>query len=136
MGSEIERQPDQPDFELLAASLRADAADLAAFVESLAAKLEAALPGGVSVERWRAKMFGPKAVRRIVVNLGSERLELAYDHASDRLEAKRARVSGGITLSTESVGIDAWTDELSVALAREAEHSGRTREALERLLID
>ncbi len=132
MGSEIERPP---DFELLAASLRADAGDLAAFVESLAAKLEAALPGGVSVERWRARMFGPKVVRRIVVDLGSERLELAYDQTSDRVEAKRARVSGGITLSTEPLSVDAWTEQLSIALAREAEHSGQTREALERLLM-
>ena len=39
------------DLDLLAASLRADAGDLDAFVEALAAKLEAALPGQVEVER-------------------------------------------------------------------------------------
>ena len=33
------------DIDLLAASLRADSSDLSAFVESLAAKLEEAMPG-------------------------------------------------------------------------------------------
>jgi hypothetical protein len=53
------------DLELLAASLRADTSDLTAFVESLAAKLEEAVPSRTKVERRRSGMFGPKAVRRI-----------------------------------------------------------------------
>ena len=40
---------EDPGFELVAASLRADATDLAAFVEALAVKLEGALPGSVRV---------------------------------------------------------------------------------------
>ena len=35
------------DFETVAASLRADAADLPSFIEALAVKLEGALPGRV-----------------------------------------------------------------------------------------
>lgn len=133
MGSEIEPSP---GFELLAASLRADTEDLSTFMEGLAAKLEATLPGAVSVERWRTRMFGgSKAVGKIVVDLGGERLELGYDRSSERVEAKRARVSGGITLSTESVSIDVWIDTLSQALTREAEHSLKTRQALEKLLL-
>jgi hypothetical protein len=132
VGSEIERPP---GFELLAASLRADAEDLATFMESLAAKLEAALPGGVTVHRWRSRVFGPKAVGKIVVDIGGERLELGYDRSAERLEARRARLSGGITLSTESVSIEAWIEALSEGLAREAEHSSQTRQVLERLLL-
>jgi hypothetical protein len=41
------------DIDLLAASLRADASDLGAFVEALAVKLEEAVPGAVRVERRR-----------------------------------------------------------------------------------
>jgi hypothetical protein len=119
----------------VAASLRADAGDVATFMESLATKLESTLPGSVSVYRWRGRMFGPKAVGKIVVDLGGERLELAYAQGAGRVEAKRARVSGGITLSTESISIDAWIDVLSQALSREAEQNGQTREALERLLL-
>lgn len=132
MGSEIERGP---EFELVAASLRADAGDVATFMESLAAKLEATLPGSVSVYRGRGRLFGgPKPVTKIVVDLGGERLELGYAQGG-RVEAKRAKVSGGITLSTEGVSIDTWIDVLSQALTRQAEQNGQTREALERLLL-
>jgi hypothetical protein len=132
VGSEIERGP---GFELIAASLRADAGDVATFMESLAVKLESALPGSVSVSRWRERMFGPKSVNRIVVDLGGERLELAHTKGG-RVEASRARVSGGITLSSESIGIDAWIDTLSQALTRQAEQNGQTRQALEKLLLE
>ncbi|HET9720175.1 MAG TPA: hypothetical protein VFP55_08870 [Solirubrobacteraceae bacterium] len=132
MGSEIERRP---ELELLAASLRADAGDVATFMETLAAKLESTLPGAVSVSRWRARMFGPKSVGRIVVNLGGERLEIGYAQGSGRVEAKRARVSGGVTLSTETISIDSWVENLSEGLVREADSNGQTRQALERLLL-
>jgi hypothetical protein len=119
----------------VAASLRADAGDVATFMESLATKLESTLPGSVSVSRLRGRMFGPKPVGKIVVDLGGERLELGYARGAGRVEAKRARVSGGITLSTESISIDAWIDVLSRALSQQAEQNGQTREALERLLL-
>src|SRR2546423_181318 len=48
---------EDPGFELVAASLRADATDLAAFVEALAVKLEGALPGSVRVERRGGGLF-------------------------------------------------------------------------------
>lgn len=118
----------------MAASLRADAGDVATFMESLATKLESTLPGSVSVYRWRGRMFGAKSVGKIVIDLGGERLELDARNAG-RVEAKRARVSGGITLSSESISIDDWIDVLSEALSREAERSGQTREALEKLLL-
>jgi hypothetical protein len=133
VGSEIERGP---GFELVAASLRADAGDVASFMESLATKLESTLPGAVSVYRWRGRLFGgPKRVGKIVVDLGGERLELAYAQGTGGVEAKRAKVSGGITLSSESVSIDTWIDILSRSLTRQAEQNGKTREALERLLL-
>jgi hypothetical protein len=129
-GGEIERAP---AFDLVAARLRADSSDLRAFVEGLAVKLEEAVPGHVQVQRWRVRMFGPKVVRRVVFDAGGERLELSCD--GDRVQTRRARVSGGITLSSEELAIDAWTEALSEALVREAERSGRTRQALERLLL-
>ena len=62
------------DLDLLAASLRADSSDLSAFVESMAAKLEEAVPGRVRVDRRRTGMFGPKTVRGFSVDLGSRRM--------------------------------------------------------------
>jgi len=129
-------QPADGPFELdlLTASLRAGAADVTAFVESLAIKLEDAIPTLVRVDRARSGFRGPKRVQRITVDAGGERLELVCE-GGDRVQTRRARVSGGITLKTEPLDIEPWLQTLSSALADEAGHSERTRQALERLLL-
>jgi hypothetical protein len=121
--------------DLLAASLRADASDLSAFVESLAAKLEAALPGGVSVQRSRRGMLGPKSVRKIVVDAGGRRLELVRSDG-EAVETTCCRLSGGIVLKREALDTETWLAALGTALADEAQRSRQTRQALERLLIE
>jgi glycosyltransferase involved in cell wall biosynthesis len=121
------------DLDLLAASLRADSSDLRAFVEGLAVKLEEALPGGLRVERRRSGAFGPKVVTRIVVDAGDQRLELRARDGS--IETLCSRLSGGIVLKSERVDTDAWVAALGEALAREAQRSEKTKQALERLLI-
>lgn len=121
------------DIDLLAASLRADSGDLNAFVESLAAKLEEAIPGRVRVERRRLGMFGTKAVRRLAVDLGERRLELRYERST--VEMRCSRLSGGIVLKTEPLETEGWLAALGEALAAEAQRSETTRRALERLLV-
>ena len=121
------------DMDLLAASLRADSSDLSAFVESLTAKLEEAMPGRVRVDRRRSGMFGPKSVRSVSVDLGDRRLELRTDGGT--VQTRCARLSGGIVLKNEALDTDAWLATLSEALAGEAQRSETTRKALERLLI-
>lgn len=120
--------------DLISASLRAEAADSAVFVEALAAKLEDALPGRVSVERRRRGLLGNKLVRKISVSAGGDRLELSRDDG-DRVQTRRARVSGGIVLKTEPLEIDAWLHALGAALAAEAQQNEQTRRSLERLLL-
>jgi hypothetical protein len=120
------------DIDLLAASLRADSGDVGAFVEALAVKLEDAVPGGVRVERRREGLFGPKLVRRIALDAGGRRLELRMD--SGAVQAYASRVSGGIVLKSEEMTTDEWLHALGEALARQAQHSQSTRQALERLL--
>ena len=68
-------QPD--DFEMVAASLRADSADLPTFVEALAVKLEAALPGRCEVDRHAKKLFShDKVVRKLSLSIGDWRYTL------------------------------------------------------------
>jgi hypothetical protein len=120
------------DLELLAASLRADTSDLTAFVESLATKLEDAVPARTRVERRRNGMFGPKAVRRITVDLGDRRLDLRYEGGAVQMTC--SKLSGGIVLKNEAYEADDWLAVLTEALAGEARRSETTRKALERLL--
>jgi hypothetical protein len=119
-----------PDFDLLAASLRADASDLKAFVEALAAKLEGSFPDRVDVER--GGLFGGKRVRRLSVDLGDDRYELEHDDG--RVSCRRRNVVRGIALKNEELPLDAWIDDLSRCLVEEAGRSERGRVALERLL--
>jgi hypothetical protein len=122
---------DAPDLDLLAASLRADANDSAAFLEALAARLEGALPGQVEVQR-AGRLFGGKHVRRIDVRLGDSHYELEGDHGV--LVGRRRSVVRGIALKSEELGVDAWIEALSADLLALAQSSERGRLALERLL--
>ena len=121
--------------DLLAASLRADSSDVNAFVESLATKLEEAVPDRTRVERRRAGLMGPKQVRRIALDAGPSRLELLRDEGG-AVQMRCSRLSGGIVLKTEELDADAWIAALGEALAAEAGRNERTRRALERLLIN
>ncbi len=125
--------PEEPfDIDLLAASLRADTSEIGSFVEAVAAKLEVAVPGSVSVERRRDGLMGPKRVMRVILDAGDQRLELV--RAGGGVQARCSRLSGGIVLKSEIVETDAWLAALGAALAAEARRSQTTRQALERML--
>jgi hypothetical protein len=123
---------DAPDLDLLAASLRADATDTAAFLDALAARLEAALPGQVEVQRKGGLFGGGKRVRRLAVRLGDSHYEIEGEHGA--LVARRRNVVRGIALKSEELGVDAWIDGLSADLLALAQRSEQGRLALERLL--
>jgi hypothetical protein len=74
-------------FERVAASLRADARDLAVFLEVLAGKLADALPYAVIVEH-EGGLLSRKRVKRLQVQLGEHRYELA--RAGSGLEGRRS----------------------------------------------
>jgi hypothetical protein len=123
------------DLDMLAASLRVDSTDSGTFVEGLATKLEDILPGRVSVQHGRRGLLGPKYVRKVSVQVSDQRLELLRSDR-DVLEARCARVSGGIVLKTETVDVDDWLGALGRALAAEAQRNQKIRQALERLMIE
>src|SRR5580765_1953029 len=124
---------DDDEFELVAASLRADASDLAAFVEALAAKLEQALPWYTRVHRRSTSLLAKrKRVDRIEVTVGEEQYVLNSDRGS--IDARRATTVRGIVLKSEPVALDQWIDALARAIAADARQSEQGRSALERLL--
>lgn len=118
------------DFELLAASLRADARDLDAFFEALAAKLSGSLPESTKVEREGFR--GRGRVKSISIELANHRYGL--ERNSSAVSCLRASAVRGIVLKNEELSIDEWIDSLAHDLAETAEQSDRGRLALDRLL--
>ncbi len=127
-------QPSQPDLDLVAAALRADLSDIAAFVEGLAVRLEQTLPGFVQVKRSRSGFRGPRLVSEILVQAGEEQLMLRRD--GGHVNASRARMSGGIVLKTEPLDIESWLAALSGTVAQQAQRSERIRLALQQLVLE
>lgn len=121
-------------FDLAAAGLRGEGADLAMSFEVLAAKLEDALPGRARVERRGGGLLGrgERHARAVQVELGGCRYRLQLDGA--RLQGSRERRSGGITIGREELAPADWVAALTDALREEAQRDGEARVALERLL--
>ena len=123
------------DFDIVAASLRADATDTRALVEALAVKLEIALPAQTRVQR-RSKglLSRTKQVRRVEVDCGEARYAVDVDERG-AAQAVRAHEVRGIVLKNEPLPLEAWIDALARDLTALAESSEQGRLALERLLI-
>jgi hypothetical protein len=125
---------DDDTFDLAAAGLRGDGADLNMSIEVLAAKLEQALPGRARVQRSGGGLLGrgAKRVRQVLVELGPNRYELAV--AGERVEGFRQKEVGGIAIKREPLDPSAWIAALTEDLRAEAQRSEQARSALERLL--
>ena len=123
-----------PSFDLAAAGLRGDGAELATSVAVLAVKLEEALPGRAKVERGGGGLLGRggKQVRSVEVELGDCSYRLQF--SGGRLEGTRVRQSGGIAIKRETLDAEAWVAALTDELREQAQRSAEARTALERLL--
>jgi len=120
-------------FDLDAAGLRVDHADIAAYVEVLAHKLELALPAQTTVVR-RSKRFmsREKVVESIAVQLGDHRYAVRVD--GHRVQANRGKAVRDVTIRTESLELDDWVQALAGELRERATESAEARAALERLV--
>lgn len=128
-------QPD--DIDLLAASLRADVADLDTYSQVLTTSLADALPAEmVEIERdqsLRERLAGkPGVVTAIRLQLGETTLELARGKGLP--VARVVRVVRGVTISTREVAMAEWSKLLAEALALRAHDSAAARQALAGLL--
>jgi hypothetical protein len=124
---------DLPSFDLDAAGLRADGRDLAAGVEVLAVKLEAALPSECRVQRRARSLFNrDKVVEAIEVRLGDSRYSLRQH--GGRVDASRDKEVRGVVIKRESLGLADWVAGLEGELREQAQTSAAARTALERLV--
>jgi hypothetical protein len=120
------------EFDLLAASLRADAGDLRAFIEALAVKLADGFPARVKVERSGGFLRGKGPVRRLGVSLGDNEYELTNNGGS--VSCTRRVLVRGIALRTERMDVEQWIDSLAGELVDEAGKTESDRVALQRML--
>ncbi len=122
-------EPD-PDFDLLAAALRADMSDVAVWVPVLCTKLAGALPMRVALRRGGFLGNGP--VIGMQAELGTYRYALRLEHGHP--VAERTHVVRGIALKTEPMPLDGWLMALTEELAQIAAASAQERAAIQRLL--
>jgi hypothetical protein len=117
-------------FDLDAAGLRADGADVETHIEVLARKLEDALPSQTTVRRRSKGFLGrEKVVESIEVTLGEHRY--AVTRGGDATRAKEVR---GVVIKREALDLDAWVGSLAGELQAQAAESAQARAALERLV--
>lgn len=120
-------------FDLDAAGLRADGADLTADLEVLAGKLELALPQQTKVSRRSRRVLSKdKRVEAIAVRLGTNVYGVRVKPTGT--EAWREREVGGIAIKREPLGLAAWLEALTGELRSAAQSSSDARGALQRLL--
>lgn len=123
------------DFDLVAASLRADAEDQRGLAEALAVRLETALPAQTRVQRRSKRLLSrDKVVRSISVDAGENRYELTVDDRG-AIETTRSAAVRGIVLKNDPLPVTEWLEALARDLAEEAQATSEGRAALERLLL-
>ncbi len=122
------------DFDLSAAWARRTKADLPAFLEALAVRLEAALPEAVDVVRRRDGLFSRSShVTQIAVRLDAGVLALAMDHG--RLRATRTKVVRGVAIGSTEIGIPTWLEEVLQSTRTRGEDAERAHGALHDFLL-
>lgn len=121
-------------FDVLAASLRQDTRDMAAFSEILAKKLEEAVPGFVRVERQGGLFQKNPPVRRLIVTF--EPWQYVLENQRGRVSTSRVKMVRGVSIKTDPMELNPWIDAISQELVQVASHEANARETLERFLLD
>lgn len=125
---------DQPDLDLLASSLRADAGDVKILLKVLVDRLSGALGDRLRVVRAGGRLLRKSdGIARVTVDLGADQLEAVVN--GSKLDCVVSRTSGGIRIRSEKVSMDDWLRRLLGALRDEAADSEATRAALESIVI-
>ncbi len=131
-------QEAEPSFDMVAAALRADTADVATYARVFTENLGDALPPGcVTVERERTmadRMRGrPGEVQRVTVRLGEQVMSLGVHRGQPAAEI--CHEVRGVVLSRQQVQLDEWAQALARALVAHAGENARAAQALRRLVL-
>ena len=124
---------DSFDLDLAAATLRSDNSDVRMLLKLLARQLATPLGERLQVERKGGLFKKSDDVRALRISMGDDQFEAVLDGTG--LSCSVGRVSGGIRIRSDKVGMDEWLRRLLGALQAEAEHSSNARQALENIVI-
>jgi len=136
-GGDLEPRSDPlPGFDMVAASIRADASDVETFFRVLVAKMSDALGDRVRVKRAGGLLKRDRPITGVEMDLtsGGAGIVLAASREHNAVTCTVARRVRGIALSTKEVSMPEWIDELVSALGDEAKKSQQTWSALHGLL--
>jgi hypothetical protein len=136
-GGALEPQADAlPGFDMVAASIRADASDTETFFRVLVGKMSDALGDRVTVKRAGGLLKRDRPVTGIEMDLtnAGAGIVLAAQREHEAITCTVVRRVGGIALSTKQVSTSEWIEELVSALADQAKRSQQTWNALHGLL--
>jgi hypothetical protein len=126
-----------PDLGVLAALVARQSADLAIYAEFLLGTLAGALPPEhLQVERKRGRLgrtADDAPVLAVSVTLGDRTFRLARPKPSASPAATVAHTVAGVTLSTKTLPVGEWSQQLATALAALAETNADAADALARL---
>jgi hypothetical protein len=123
---------DEPEIDLLMASLRADDADTTTYFAILHGKLSDALGARVVTKRGRGVLRNRGGTNEFAISIGEHEFTAAL--ANGTMACADRHVVKGIALSSTDVELAEWLERLLGALTDEARRSTSTRTALERLL--
>jgi hypothetical protein len=123
-------------FDMVAASIRADASDSDTFFRVLVAKLRDALGDRVTVNRAGGRLKRDRPVTGVSMDLthSGEGMVLVAERDRGDICCTVVRQVRGIALSTRQVAMQEWIEQLVAALAEEAKRSEQTSRALHGLL--
>jgi hypothetical protein len=129
---------DDVSVELVAAALRADAADVDTLVGVLGSSLPETLPAGM-VEVERSRTLADRLARRegqpVAITVSTPELALSLRLArSGAVQAEAQRRVRGVVISRQEVSVDQWVELLAGVLTDLAARNADARQALGRLL--
>jgi len=122
--------PLQREIDTVIGTLKADSRDIRVFFPVLAAKLAAALPEAVGLEREGALFARRRPIRRITVRVDDELLEAELTSDGSLI----CREVGYLTGMSQEIDFDAWMRVLLTSLRRKAKNTAEASAALRSLV--
>jgi hypothetical protein len=121
--------PLNDEIDTLMGSLRAESRDIRVFFQVFAAKLLAALPDAVEIERDGALFARRRPVRKITVRVADDILEA--EMTREGLVCREVQVLNGLT---DEISFEAWMRVLAASLRQKARSTAEASAVLRALL--